>query len=552
MLRMNGPVAVCGVILLTQIVAGPVEGQTPDRTFLLDPLPYGALYYPGEEVRTGFALADPKAEDGRPGVCVRCVRVVDWQDRVVYELPISGRKGDIVLSDESLKNRFGAFQALVMGRDAAGKDCELARLRFARLTSKGVAPCRWVGTGTHPTHGWGWGELGFVDLIAAAGIGIVRDEPAWHACELTKGAYAVPPKFEAYVDRLLSRGIRMNMALGYGNKIYENPLDPEAFARFCGWIAKRYAGRVDRFEIWNEPHNFQVRSQYHQKGQSELVWVRKFIDLTQKADDAIRAVRPDAVVAVAAEDWDRYLDMMLTNGIARAHNAVSFHPYCHRQHRPEREMFLCDFGARQRTYAKACGGADRWCVTEAGWTTFTGKGEFWEVAGFYPRASLSGQAACIVRMYLSALEAGCDYACQYDFRDDGTNPANAEHNFGLVHVDGSPKPSFAAVAFMTRLLGPAEFIKDCSPAPTKYRMASFRRNGVPIYALWAIEGEVEIDLPEDVLGGCRFDLMGNRTSLGAVRRQTLTETPVYLQASSREAGLYRTGGLEQTAQEGAR
>jgi hypothetical protein len=32
----------------------------------------------------------------------------------------------------------------------------------------------------------------------------------------------------------------------------------------------------------------------------------------------------------------------------------------------------------------------------------------------------------------------------YDLRDDGTDPANMEDNFGLVHRDFSPKPGYAA------------------------------------------------------------------------------------------------------------
>lgn len=38
---------------------------------------------------------------------------------------------------------------------------------------------------------------------------------------------------------------------------------------------------------------------------------------------------------------------------------------------------------------------------------------------------------------------------QYDFQDDGPRRDYTEHNFGMTFQNLTPKPSFAAVAFMT-------------------------------------------------------------------------------------------------------
>jgi len=234
---------------------------------------------------------------------------------------------------------------------------------------------------------------------------------------------------------------------------------------------------------------------------------------------------------VADEDVQYFLDMMITNGIAQAHNAISFHSYCHTQHRPEREYFLNDFGAKHKALAKAHGGADCWCVTESGWSTFEAEGDEWDIIGIYPKASYAGQAACLVRMYLSALEAGCEYACMYDFMNDGTDAGNAEQNFGLVHADGTPKPSFAAVAALTRLVGQATFKAELSEVPDLYRVASFVRGTTPILVAWCVEGTCEWELPENLgePGKC-YDLFGNETALPVVagRRIRLTERPVYI------------------------
>lgn len=494
-----------GLFALAVSLEGMASGIVPYR--------YGAIHYPDEEIAFQLPYG------------VKAWRVTDMDD---VECGHGEAKWSVVsFRGGQIRNRFGAFKFEAL--DGDGKPID--SIWFARLTSKDVRPCSWVGVGTHDHHGWIYGDMRPVDLMAAAGIGVVRDEPLWERCECRKGQYTLPHGFEDYVEALRAKGIRMNMLVTYGCHLYENPCDPVAYSRYAAFLADCFKGRVDRFEIFNEPQNFMFRKLYGVKYDSGVAWVKKFVELANMADDAIRKVNPDAIVAVTGEDVEYFLDMMITNGVARAHNAISFHPYCHTQHRPEREYFLKDFGAKHRALAKAHGGADRWIVTEAGWSTFQGKGEFWEIAGCYPKASYAGQAECIVRMYLSALEAGCEYACQYDFMNDGANPQGAEDNFGLVHQDGTPKPSFAAVAYLTRLLGQATFRRDLAKDPVKYRIAEFVKNGQAILAAWCIEGNCDWEIPEAFgpLVDCR-DLCGNPQPVPVIegRRIKLTERPLYL------------------------
>ena len=478
---------------------------------------YGALFYPGE---VAVFTVPPGAD---------AWRVVDCDGIERGRGKVSG--SELALSEEVIGNRVGAFRLDVTGGGTTNS------MWFARLTSRGVTPCPWAGTGTHAHHGWGKGDLRFVDLIAAAGMGWVRDEPLWENCERTKGSLAMPKTFDAYVDALCAKGIKMNLLLTYGNKCYENPCDPAGFARFAGFCAAHFNGRVDRFEIWNEPQYFGFAKQYAKENDNAIAWVKPFVSFTHKADEAIHAANPDAVVNVAVEDQEYLLEMMLANGIARRHNAISFHPYCHSQHCPERTFFLKDFGSKHRALAAANGGANRWCVTEAGWCTYVGTGTYWQVAGGYPRASHAGQAACVVRMYLSALAAGCDYACQYDFMDDGSRRDFTEHNFGLVHQDGTPKPAFAAVAFMTRFLGAAAFDRELSPEPDRFRMMRFRRGDSACLVCWAVEGTHTVGVPEPFGSASKgFDFMGNALCPQFIgeRTLTLTERPIYLTESQRK------------------
>ena len=456
--------------------------EIPSSTITCVPGRATSLFYPGENPSFKLSVTR-RAEAGRAGRGAVDCRITDCDGKELCRR--QAEEGTFEVRPEDVGGRFGAFTLDLTTADGASN-----RTWFACLTSKDVKPCPWVGT---QCHVYGWRNVPqLVDLLAAAGIGIVRDEPGWSACEQRKGVYAVPEIYEGFVDALLARGIRMNLLLSYGNKLYDNPVDAEAFARLAAWSAEHFKGRIDRYEIWNEPQNFTFKKAYWKQGDSD-------------------------------------------QGIARAHNAVAFHPYCHRQHRPEREYFLHDFGSEYRELARKHGGANRWCVTEAGWTTYAGKGEYWEVAGGYPRSSYLGQAACIVRMYLAALEAGCDYACQYDFRNDGLRASYTEHNFGLVHHDWSPKPSYAAVAFLTRHVGQMRYVCDLSSDKHAFRVAEFapeagKKDGT-VLVLWSVEGACEWEVPASrgPWTECR-DLFGNAIESPVIsgRKLRLTECPIYL------------------------
>ena len=501
------------------------RADLPAIEFSCTPSRFGALYGPQDPVSFDLSLFAREADAARPKlVCT----VSDWRGAPVLSREVPSAATALVFTPADFAGRLGAFRLDVA---AVETNACLAPVTtwFARLSSDAVKPCPWIGAGLHGGHGWGRGDLRFLDILATAGIGVVRDEPGWQGIERAKGVYTVPPKFDALVDGLHARGIGFNVILDYGNRIYENPLDPDAFAKWCAFMAGRYGDRVRTWEIWNEPQNFWFRDHY---GKTNDVWVGKFVELTRRADDAIRAVRPDADVAVTAEDVWPLLKRMLELGVAKAHNIVSFHPYCHGQPRPEREVFSRNGLKELREAAAAHGGAKRFAITEAGWTTYTGKMKYLEVAGGYPKSSYVHQAQYLVRMYAQARQQGVEYACQYDFRDDGPDRSYTENNFGLVHEDCSPKPSLAAVAQLARTLGEAEPKGDCSKDPAKYRFYRFHRPDGDVYLAWAVEGACEVEVPAELGRGFEVrDLMGNPEHRPVLKngRIALDECPVYLQ-----------------------
>ncbi|HEX2948425.1 MAG TPA: hypothetical protein VHV83_02465, partial [Armatimonadota bacterium] len=72
-----------------------------------------------------------------------------------------------------------------------------------------------------------------------------------------------------------------------------------------------------------------------------------------------------------------------------------------------------------------------------------------------PRITADVQAQWIVRTHLLLAAAGVRRIYWYAFQDEGTNPTNGEHHFGIVDWYGHPKPAYTTYRVMTELLSNA-------------------------------------------------------------------------------------------------
>jgi len=103
----------------------------------------------------------------------------------------------------------------------------------------------------------------------------------------------------------------------------------------------------------------------------------------------------------------------------------------------------------------------------------------------------------------------------------------------------NPKPSYVALATLTRELDGAEFVRFlASNSPSLY-ICEFRRGGGRVYALWLPRGEREVELTFDGDAQCTLtDSMGNASDLGTANRRArlrVSGLPVYLRTTARVA-----------------
>ncbi len=566
--KLTGCVEAKDVRLLTE--ADPAA-QTDWIFALRAPRGAASVFHDGETFSIPYALRSLHVDGTPTSKRITRIKVTDSSGginrdgRAIFECAIIDPIGTLELDADDLGGRFGAFKVTFYGDAPHEPEQVLASAWFARLAGS-PTPVAWCGT---CFHGWGWHDR--FRMMAAAGIGTARTDIYWPAWEKERGVYAAPnDTFREGLDEMHRLGIRLNAILnGNSHRLYGQPLTEEmdcvwaskdavtagkhafddeaqeAFARWAAWFATHDGRDVDFYEIWNEAWNnyfgrFHSWSKTTGSHWGDGVWIREFSKFSRKVADAIREVRPDAGIGVCAEDGqDAGVIQMLKAGIATKDDCITIHPYVHRgEPRPDRNpYFFRDEGRRLKDAMAANGGATRIRITEFGYPTFTskdddGKHDFWYAGGYdITGVSYHAQARYLVRAYLLAHSFGVESMMQYDFQDDGPKRDFNQDNFGLVFQNLTPKPSFAAVAFMTWALGDAKPLGDFGSDPKTHRILGFEfPDGRRVYVAWAVEDPVEATIPEYFEGKAFAlrDLYGTPIKATPKGVLKLTEDPVYI------------------------
>jgi len=294
-----------------------------------------------------------------------------------------------------------------------------------------------------------------LDLIAAAGFKFVRMDFGWGGTERKRGEYDWS-SYDELTANLEKRGIRAIYILDYSNPLYEeevtskNPINgqqhkttespqhPEslaAFAKWAGTAAKHFTGRKIIWEIWNEPniHFWQPNPNAQQ-----------YTELALATCKALRAADPQATIVAPATSgfpWE-FIETLFKSGALEYLDAVSVHPY--RDYSKPPETAVAD-------YTKLRGLIERYAPTAKKNNLPILSGE-WGYATHTKGLSLETQAAFASRQQLANLLHGVPLSIWYDWKNDGDDANEREHNFGTVFPDLRPKPAYTAIQTLTREL----------------------------------------------------------------------------------------------------
>lgn len=170
------------------------------------------------------------------------------------------------------------------------------------------------------------------------GIKKIRLQAGWAKTEQVKGVYDFA-WLDHIIDDAVSRGMKIWLQTSYGNPIYEGggtinlgggmPVSEEAKAAWNRWVeamATRYLGKVDEWEIWNEPDL------------SRSIPAEAIVDMNLRTASIIKRVDPSAKIAGFAfctlngQLLEECLQMLAAAGKLDLFRWVSYHGY---EYRPE-------------------------------------------------------------------------------------------------------------------------------------------------------------------------------------------------------------------------
>ncbi len=292
--------------------------------------------------------------------------------------------------------------------------------------------------------------------------------------------FSFPPQYDRYLKAAQARGIRVLLILDFGNTLYSGgekdapatDSERQAFAGYCREVVGhcRPFG-VNHYEVWNEPN-------------SSTFWRREpnpedYAKLLEAAYKTCKAADPGSTVigcSTSGADLD-FIGRVFAAGGGRFMDAVSFHPYC----QPVApELVLLKDIAKVKNAAP---GKPLW-ITEFGYPSHRG----------HTGVDEDLQANYLVRAFLLARTfPAVERLFWYDFQNDGEDRDEAEFNFGLVRMDRTPKPAYAACKTMVSL------VRDLPLAEIqvigKTYFLRFDHGKEPLIAAWKLGGSDTTEIP---------------------------------------------------------
>lgn len=263
-------------------------------------------------------------------------------------------------------------------------------------------------------------QPGELEQLSAAGFRWVRMDLAWDKTEKTSGQY----DFSAF-DRLLASldkfHIHALLILDYANPLYDqgkptcSDAGRAAFAKWAVAAATHFKNRGVIWEVWNEPNG----GWFWKPAPNADDYAKLALTVSQAIKNAV----PDATVVGPAVSGAgmKFIETVAKAGVLPYWSGITIHPYFRTG--PETYGKAYDqIRALIKTYAAPGQSIDVMCGESGYATTWAGIDEV--THGKY-----------LARLFLFDVMSGVPLTIWYDWRDDGINPKNQEHNFGIVHHD---------------------------------------------------------------------------------------------------------------------
>ena len=299
------------------------------------------------------------------------------------------------------------------------------------------------------------------------------------------------------------------------HSVYNLPDIPNAYeywARYVDKTVTHYKGRIDHWEVWNEPWASESRFG---------VEPEMYADLLMYAYDAAKNANPDCQivgvnsVAHSKQGDDFTAEVLAITGldyfdIFSVHN---YNPSLYGGHPSQADKIVEKFDAYMAKYGKP----------KPIWDTEGGSGETtsWYWANEDDEMLIRQQMAHIVRFDVTQMAAGIERFFYYSIYFHQSR--GSKSRFPAVEHDRSIHPVMAASAVLASLVDGASCEGYVTPQEGLEGYRFVQRDGTDITVLWSADGSVQQYVPPSQTE--IWDVLGNRLDSPAI---PLSVEPIYV------------------------
>ncbi|MEW6174945.1 MAG: hypothetical protein AB1588_04535 [Pseudomonadota bacterium] len=343
-------------------------------------------------------------------------------------------------------------------------------------------------------------------MMRDAGITSVRTDAHWAYVERQPNQLKIEPSWQRYLKETARHGLSTQFILGYGNQHHGGGEKPRsepvraAYNRYVDFVTENLKGEVAYYEIWNE---------WDVEDPRDPAFTQDYARLIADAAGIIRQRDPAATVlagAVTSQGIESGFALrLLENGLMQSVDGLSLHPYVHcrgwRRNTPE--AWIDWMAEVDKELTRAAGRPVPLYLTEMAWPSHQGACGIDE----------SLQAAYLARaFFLARTLPNIKGMWWYDFRNDGTDKTEREHNFGLVRQDFTPKPAYPVLAAISEIVSQYAYLGRLENTANDVVMLRFARGEDELLVAWST------GKPRTV------ELRGNESNEGITGRVAMIDT----------------------------
>lgn len=365
------------------------------------------------------------------------------------------------------------------------------------------------------------------------------------------GRYVMPKRLRRRLDFYKENNIGILYLLAYSNNVAypDDAFNAKAFGQYAAAVAHMLTRHGVRFalEVWNEPHNFELKPKLGGKWNAAppSPWVDQYLKMVHEAVRAVKAV--DSIIPIMTnEDVIVAHYWFLEKGLPRDLDGFAIHPYTHgRSIGPEvmpyddkvkwaRPFTVIDpvssfdsmIRRLRREGAKRLGRTPEIWITEWGYPIGL-KGAGPGIATITEKLS----AAYLTRLYIQSVAAGVKGVFWHTMQDMRDGP------YGLLRNDDSRRLSYDALKTLSRCLADTRLIRKISGQdhPTRGVQAYlfYGPSGYQLVA-YSVDGPVKVLLSPINSALVRIkDYLGRSLPMVYKKGEPLTlklnEYPIYVQ-----------------------